>query len=140
MSHKTTHIFEAVGYIHTENRKLLLAKSKKNTAYYMPGGKVNEGESNIQALVREIGEELSVNLKPETVLFHGVFEAQAHGKPEGTRVRMTCYVGEHEGVIKANNEIEKLEYFSYDEFFKTTDIPPAGTIIIKDLKKNNLID
>jgi hypothetical protein len=44
-----------------------------------------------------------------------VFEAQAHVKPEGLNVRMTCYTGKFTGQLIPAAEIEKLDFFSYDQ-------------------------
>ena len=79
------------------NRKQLVARSKGKSACFTPGGKRETGESDIEALVRECKEELSVDLKLESIKPYGVFQAQAHGKPEGTMVRMTCYTADYTG-------------------------------------------
>jgi 8-oxo-dGTP diphosphatase len=50
-----------------KDKRLLGARSKGKNIYYIPGGKREEGESDHEALIREIKEELSVDLKPETI-------------------------------------------------------------------------
>jgi len=45
-----------------KDRKLLLAYSKNKKCFYLPGGKIDSGESAKQALCREIEEELNVPL------------------------------------------------------------------------------
>ena len=66
------------------NRKQLVARSKGKQIYFTPGGKREAGETDIQALVRECKEELTVDLIPRTIQSYGVFQAQAYGKPVGT--------------------------------------------------------
>ena len=67
-----------------------------------------------------------------------MFQAQAHGKPEGTMVRMTCYTAEFEGTLQANEEIEELAWMKSDcdpELLSVT-----GQMILQDLKAKDLID
>jgi len=90
-----------------------MSLSKGKSTWYIPGGKRENGESDIDALSREIEEELSVKLTPDSIKKFGVFEAQAHGHPEGTVVRMTCYTAEFTRELKAASEIEKFEFFPY---------------------------
>ena len=53
------------GLIVVDNQKLLLTFSKNKKAWYLPGGKIDEGETSKQALIREIEEELNVTLNPD---------------------------------------------------------------------------
>lgn len=50
------------GLIVVENNKLLLTFSKNKKAWYLPGGKIDKGETSIQGLIREIEEELNLTL------------------------------------------------------------------------------
>ncbi|MGS0730286.1 NUDIX hydrolase, partial [Shewanella sp. 0m-11] len=72
----------------------------------MPGGKREAGESDEQALVREIKEELSVELKPSTIEYMNTFTAQADGKAEGVSVKLTCYFADFSGELQPDAEIE----------------------------------
>ncbi|MFO0727076.1 MAG: NUDIX hydrolase [Myxococcota bacterium] len=53
--------------------KILLAKNSYRVPYTLPGGNVEGSESPEHAIVREVKEELSVDLKPEQVrhVYHG---------------------------------------------------------------------
>lgn len=107
--------------------------SKEKDTLYIPDGKRETGESDQQALIREVKEELTVDLIPDTMRKHGVFEAPAHGKPEGTFVRMTCYMAEFTGTLTPSSEIEKLDFFSHDQKSLTFAV---DHLIFDDLKKN----
>mmetsp|Transcript_30307 Transcript_30307/g.101297 ORF Transcript_30307/g.101297 Transcript_30307/m.101297 type:complete len:145 (-) Transcript_30307:512-946(-) len=87
------------------DRKQLVARSRGKTAFFTPGGKREAGESDEAALRRECREELSVELIDGTIEPYGVFQAQAHGKPEGTMVRMTCFTADYDGTLTANDEV-----------------------------------
>ncbi|MCA9373302.1 NUDIX domain-containing protein [Candidatus Woesebacteria bacterium] len=127
---------DKLAYIHIVDHKLLVTLSKGKDTWYIPGGKREDGETDFQALIREVKEELSVDLLEETIHKYGVFEAQAHGKPEGTVVRMTCYTAEYLGEIHPDSEIEKVEYFDYAQKAKTS---PVDNLIFDDLFKKGLI-
>eukprot|EP01043_Picozoa_sp_COSAG02_P035746 COSAG02_NODE_2579_length_8493_cov_28.456040_4_plen_135_part_00 len=102
---------DKLALILVRDRKQLVARTAGKSAFFTPGGKREDGESDAQALVRECKEELNVEVVPETMKPYGVFQAQAFGKPEGTMVRMTCYTADYEGTLTASSEIEELVRF-----------------------------
>lgn len=116
--------------------KLLFSLRHGLDTWYIPGGKRENDESDKAALVREVKEELSIDILPETVKYFGTFEAQAHNKPLGIVVRMTCYTAQFKGELKPANEIERITYFSYHDTFKRG---PVDDVIIDDLFAKGLI-
>ncbi|MDY7227172.1 NUDIX hydrolase [Hyalangium rubrum] len=108
-------MIDKLAWIRVANGRILGARSKGKDTYYLPGGKREPGETDIEALSREVEEELSVRIKPETASLFGTFEAQAHGKPEGVRVRMTCYLAEFDGELRPASEIEELVWLTYQD-------------------------
>ena len=131
---------DTVAYIHIQNKKLLLTRSKGKTAFYMPGGKRNQGEDDKQALVREIKEELGIEIEQSSIKFYKVFEAQAYGEPEGTLVRITSYTATHNGEIKPQAEIDKIRFSAADEYLNMPSTAPAARLIVADLREENVID
>ncbi|MEM6845456.1 MAG: NUDIX domain-containing protein [Bacteroidota bacterium] len=103
----------------------------KNT-FYIPGGKREAGESNAQALTREIQEELSVVLLPDSLKLAGTFQAQAHGQPEGVEVRMTCYFADYQGELQTAAEIAEIDWFTYE---RINDVGPVDQIIFDWLRE-----
>jgi len=61
------------------------------------------GETDEQGLIREVKEELSVDILPESMEYYGTFKAQAHGKPEGTIAPVDKLILED---LKNNNLID----------------------------------
>ena len=108
-------VIDKLAWLCIKDDKILVARSKGREAFYIPGGKREQGESDKQALIREIKEELSVDLIPETIKFAEIFKAQAHGKDVGTQVKMTCYFADFTGSLEADNEIEKFAWLSYED-------------------------
>jgi 8-oxo-dGTP diphosphatase len=128
---------DKLAYIHIVDKKVLVTLSKGKDTWYIPGGKREEGESDHQALIREVEEELTVRLKPKTIEKYGIFEAQAHGRPEGTIVRMTCYTADYNGTITPDSEIDTVAYFPYSRKLMTS---PVDHLIFDDLKEKGLIE
>jgi 8-oxo-dGTP pyrophosphatase MutT (NUDIX family) len=128
---------DKLAFIDIKNRKVLTTISKEKDTWYIPGGKRKRGESDKKALIREVKEELTIDLIPSSLTYYATFRAQAHGKPKGTIVRMTCYTGEYIGQLKPSSEIRELRYVNYSWKDKSS---PVDKIIFDDLKKNNLID
>jgi 8-oxo-dGTP pyrophosphatase MutT (NUDIX family) len=128
---------DKLAFIDIKDKKLLSTLSKGKDTWYIPGGKREEGETDEQALVREVKEELSVDITPESIVPYGTFEAQAHGKPEGTVVRMTCYTALYTGTLQASAEIEEYRYVPYAWKEKSS---PVDQLIFDDLKAKGLIE
>lgn len=104
-------IVEKVAWILRDgDGRVLVARSHGKDAYYLPGGKPEPGETERDALVREIREELGVDLVPETVAPAFTVRAAAHGKDAGTEVRMACYTAGHRGTLEPLAEIAELAW------------------------------
>jgi 8-oxo-dGTP diphosphatase len=127
-----TTTIDKVAWIHVVNGKVLSARSKGKDIYYLPGGKRDPGETDIDTLSREVEEELSVRIKRETASHVGTFEAQAHDKAEGVRVRMACYVADFEGELSPASEIDELAWLSYSDRER---VSPVSQIIFDRLRE-----
>lgn len=104
---------DKLAWLSLDQGRLLVVRSRGRTLFYLPGGKREPGESDHQALVREIREELGVTLVPQAHPLV-VVEAPADGKP-GTTVRLTCYAGTSEGVLAAHSEIEEVAWLGPED-------------------------
>ncbi len=128
---------DKLALVFVKNRKLLSVMPKGNNVFYVPGGKRKAGETDKEALAREIKEELSVDIIQETIKYYGTFTAQAHGKQEGTVVKATCYTAEFKGEPKPSSEIVRTAWLSSKDANK---VPPLGKLIFADLKRKGMID
>ncbi len=128
---------DKIAFIFIKDKKILVTRSIGKDAWYLPGGKRESGETDEETLIREVKEELNIVILPETIKYYGAFKAQAHGKPIGVQVRMTCYMAELDGKITPNNEIEKFDFFTSNT---KEPLSPVDYLIFADLKKKNLID
>ncbi|MBD3245340.1 MAG: NUDIX domain-containing protein [Candidatus Moranbacteria bacterium] len=132
-------IIDKLAWIHIKNRKVLGARTKGKAAFYVPGGKRETGESDKQALIREVKEELQVDLIPDSIEYMQTFRAQAYNKPKGTEVQMKCFRADFKGKIKQDNEIAELNYLKHNYVYHKN-CPAVDKIILNYLKGNDLID
>lgn len=135
MQNKT--IIDKLAWIELKDKSILSTKSYGKDKYYIPGGKRETGETDEQALVREIWEELNVTIDSKTLHYIGTFEAQAHGHADGIIVKMTCYSGEYSGELKASSEIEEMKWLNYSDKDRVSEV---DKIIFDSLHQNNLLD
>jgi len=127
---------DKLAFIHIVDQKILMSLSRGKDTWYIPGGKREGNETDEEALIREVKEELSVKLLSHTIKKYGIFEAQAHGHPEGVMVRMTCYTSDYEGELLPDSEIEKLDFFSWGRKLESSVV---DHLIFDDLKAKKLI-
>jgi 8-oxo-dGTP pyrophosphatase MutT (NUDIX family) len=103
---------DKIAWIHLDERRLLCARNAGRERFYLPGGKREPGESDLETLVREIAEELTVTLDPDTAAYVGTFEALADGRSDGLVVRLTCYTARHVGTFSPSREIDELAWMT----------------------------
>ena len=130
-------LIDKLAWIEIKDNAILMTKSYGKDKFYIPGGKREVNETDEKALIREINEELSVNINKNTLKFIGIFEAQAHGQPEGVFVKMTCYSGDYFGNLKASAEIEETAWFKYADKDKTVGV---DKLIFEHLNQNQLLN
>ncbi|MGV9302434.1 NUDIX hydrolase [Nonomuraea sp. NPDC004354] len=130
-------VIDKVAWVRLEGGRILSTRSRGKDVYYIPGGKREEGESDTETLLREIEEELTVEIQPDTIAGLGVYEAQAHGHPDGVLVRMTCYSGDYRGTLTPGSEIEEVVWLTYADRDR---IAPVDQLIFDDLRAASLLD
>ncbi len=129
-------LIDKIAFIDIKDKKVLSTLSLGKDVWYIPGGKREGAESDRHALIREIREELAVDIIPDSISLYGTFEAPAHDKPEGTVVRMTCYTAMFVGELHASSEIAKYRYVGYTWKAKSS---PVDQLIFDDLYAHKLI-
>ncbi|MEV1249664.1 NUDIX domain-containing protein [Nonomuraea sp. NPDC049750] len=106
-------LIDKIAWIHLRDGRILSTRSRGKDVYYLPGGKREPGETDLDTLVREIDEELSVAIIPATATHVGTYLAQAHGHADGVDVQMTCYTADHQGTPTPSSEIEEVIWLTY---------------------------
>jgi len=128
------------GLLLIQNRKLLLAFSNNKQCFYLPGGKIDEGETAATALCREIAEELNIVLAEDELKYYTHISAPAYGEMHGVIMEQDCFLIDKPVIPTASAEIGELKYFSLEEYLKEINQAPGAVMISKKLKLDNLID
>jgi 8-oxo-dGTP pyrophosphatase MutT (NUDIX family) len=87
--------------------KVLLARSEGDLHFQIPGGKIEPGETDLQALVREIKEELALSLDAEQATYLDTFAAPAAGRTN-VLVEVRLYEADITVEPQASSEIAEL--------------------------------
>lgn len=117
-----------------KNEKVLIAKRKTGDSnvfgkWEFPGGKVNENESEFDAIEREIKEEFEINIKAEKFIINNI--CKYPNKTVDLRLYQCTYL---EGEFKLHDHSEykwvaKNEIINYD-------LAPADIPLAKYIKDN----
>ncbi|MBU2923459.1 NUDIX domain-containing protein [Colwellia sp. 4_MG-2023] len=128
---------DKLAWLHIQDGKLLSARSKDKLLFYIPGGKREAGESDEQALIREVKEEISVDLMPDSIQYAKTFKAHADGKNTDTVVKLTCYFADFYGELAPAAEIEEIDFLDYQD----KHLCSLGSIKVMDwLKSQGLLN
>ncbi|SDM05302.1 ADP-ribose pyrophosphatase YjhB, NUDIX family [Lentzea albidocapillata subsp. violacea] len=126
-----------VGLVHVEAGRLLVVRSRNKKAFYLPGGKIEPGETPQDALRREVAEELGIEVSQPEVLKRYI--APAYGEGEGAMVDMTCFTANLTGTPRPTSEIAELTYVTRDEYREHAETAPAIHEVLADLAASGQI-
>ena len=115
--------YRVVGILFDENERVLIQRVAENPFYCLPGGRVELGESSLEAVKRELEEELGFDVKVEKPLFFlENFFTRSSGKEVheiGIFFRVTSEVAPKEDweiVENDKGELKKLRYKCHISF------------------------
>src|SRR5689334_16935001 len=126
------------GLLVIENRKLLLAYSQNKQCFYLPGGKIDKGETTCSALCREIAEEINVGIDETDLNFYTHITAPAYGEMNGTIMEQDCYLLNKKISPAASAEIGELRFFSLKEYLLENNQAPGAVMVLERLKADDL--
>lgn len=130
-------LIDKIAWIHLEQRRLLVARNAGRERFYLPGGKREAGESDLETLVRELEEELTVVVDPGTAAYVGTFEALADARTDGLVVRLTCYTASHTGPFAASREIDEITWITSADGDR---VSAVDRLVLAHLRAADLID
>ncbi len=94
--------------------RVLIVRKRATGRFLLPGGKLEPGETPVQAAAREVAEELGVSVAPADLELLGEFEARAANEPDHV-VRSTVFTSAARIAPVAAAEIEELRWASLKE-------------------------
>jgi 8-oxo-dGTP diphosphatase len=104
----TTIVIAAALLLNPQGQTLLVRK--RGTAFFMqPGGKIDAGEQPIEALARELQEELGIRIDPAHARFLGRSTAPAANEP-GCQVECALFRVVIDEVVSPAAEIEEARW------------------------------
>lgn len=110
----------------------MLVRVRDNDLWYLPGGTIEVGETEEEALVREIDEELGVAIDRETLKFDLRIVGPALGR-QGD-VELNCYKARWNGNVTPRAEISEVALIGYEQ---TEIMAPAVKILVDELQKGH---
>lgn len=128
---------DKVAWVHVVDRRLLAARSAGRALFYLPGGKRETGESDVETLAREIEEELSVTVDASTAALVGTFEAPADGRTDGRVVRLTCFSASYAGDLAPSREVAEIAWLTSGDLDR---VSAANRLVIEHLHEADLLD
>ncbi len=120
-------MIQVVGTMFFKEQKLLIDKPRKRQTYQIIGGGVENGETPLQAAIRECHEELGENAQFDVEKFKLVMEFDEIATSDGkTPIHFYVfqYEGSLEGVLTTSEEIESFLWYSTSE----EDAPLSNTL------------
>lgn len=100
-------IYKSGGII-IHNRNLLVNREADKKFFVAPGGKLEEGESPKKALIRELKEELDIDVKVKDLKYFGHFDTPASGQKDMTLHMTVYFVKKFSGKIHTGHEGDEL--------------------------------
>ncbi len=91
------------------NGHTLLVRKRGTQAFMQPGGKIDPGEQPLQALARELLEELGLRIDPAQARYLGVFSAPAANEP-GFEVQAQLFQLHIDAPVQPAAEIEEVQW------------------------------
>lgn len=119
------------------DRRVLMVTARGREVYYMPGGKIDPGETAAEAAAREAFEEVSLRLHPAKLVELFEVRTQAHGEPVGREVHMRVFRAETAAQPAPSAEVGALHWVGTESADRC---PPAGREVLRLLAAAALID
>ncbi len=99
--------------------QVLLVKNSYRRGWYLPGGGVNKGETVLEAIKRELAEEVNIICLKEPRLYSGPYLSGIDHKSNHTLVFLVDE-WEQTDPLPKSPEIEEMRFFDYDHLPENT--------------------
>ena len=127
------------GLVVVKGDKLLLAYSKNKKAWYLPGGKIDDGESSLETLQREIFEELNIVLNAEQLKYYFHITSPAYGEEPPIIMEQDCFIYQLNEKIEPKNEIGEVRFFDIKMYQSEPAQVPGVLLVFDKLIKDKVL-
>tara|TARA_R110002012_G_scaffold23885_2_gene80589 strand:+ start:3970 stop:4371 length:402 start_codon:yes stop_codon:yes gene_type:complete len=115
MSFNAANVLEIAAAVVSDPEGRLLLVRKHNTSFYMqPGGKIDAGETALEALCRELREELGLAVNSDQLSPLGLFTAPAANEPD-TMLQAHLFSLVIDEPVEARAEIAEARWVTREE-------------------------
>ncbi|WP_158867069.1 NUDIX hydrolase [Leifsonia sp. AG29] len=119
------------------DRRVLMVTARDRDVYYLPGGKIDPGETAVEAAAREAREEVALRLDPDHLEELFDVRTQAHGEPEGREAHMRMFLARTDAEPRPAGEVGAVHWVGTGDADRC---PPAGREVLRQLEERGLID
>lgn len=137
-------ILTITGICFVDGEKLLTVRKKNTSKYMLVGGKLEPGETAIQAASREIGEEVGLVRDSHQLEWLGEFDEEAANEP-GWRVSSTIFLaspltGSEKANLQPHAELAETRWLDLRQSTPASLAPLLARHVVPTLRKRLSID
>ena len=124
--------------LNADKTKLLVVANSETSHFLMPGGQIEQGETDLECLHREIREELDCDIDETSLQFIGEYSGFSATNPDRD-VDIKLYLGNLIGDPVPSSEIKFLEWIGVADSENELVSPIIHHQIIPDLLEKGLL-
>lgn len=129
---KSRRIHVAAAIVTDSAGRAVVVRKRGTTGFMQPGGKIERGESAFAALVRELREELGIDVIGDETEFLGSYEAPALNEP-GQTVRAEVFALTTDLPLMTGNEIDELYWLESPNDVDSVELAPLTLEVLLPL-------
>ncbi|MGL4583434.1 MAG: NUDIX hydrolase [Flavobacterium sp.] len=112
-------LYLASALITDKDNRLLTVRKTTSTYYMMAGGKIEEGESPEQTLIRELNEELNLTITSEDITLLGTHSTTAVNEPNTIVTAHIYHLIVSDTNLQPGAEIAEVKWLTKDTYQNT---------------------
>ena len=107
-------MIECACLVSINDSALLLARVRENRLWYLPGGKIEQGETHKETLCRELKEELSLKILPSQLTYKCTVLGPAY--KETGLVKLICFENDIPIFPKPAAEVSEIKWMNRADY------------------------